>query len=216
MEGEAGKVDPKGSNTWQSQSWNAEHATARCHRYPAAPDPQTHSSRRSPPAQGRDPTRLSAYRTLGDHRGGAVRAAGAARAVRTHRAGGEQPPDDGPARQDVGAEHLVGRVHHAADVTDEVAAQGLAVRGGQVLPLEPVLVPLLLPEPHLKGKGKVWVFAQEMLKAQLGTTRPAAALSLARGEQTGWMCMAVSTDKSSVLSPSSSRASRTALLLSEL
>lgn len=96
-------------------------------------------------------------RTLGITDVGAVRAAGAAKAVRTHRAGGEQPADDGPARQDVGAEHLVGWMHHAADVTDEVAAQGLAVRGGQVLPLEPVLVALLLPEPHLKGKGKTWV-----------------------------------------------------------
>lgn len=71
-----------------------------------------------------------------------------------HRARGEQPADDGPAREDVGAQHLVGWVHHAADVPDEVAAQGLAVRGGQVLPLEPVLVPLLLPKPHLKAKGR--------------------------------------------------------------
>lgn len=164
--------------------------------------------------QGRDPTQLSAHQTLGIT--GAVGAVGAARAVRTYRAGGEQPPDDGPARQDVGAEHLVGWVHHPTDVTDEVAAQGLAVRGGQVLPLEPVLVPLLLPEPHLKGKKKKKGFAQGMLKAPLRTTRPAAAPSLARGEQTGWICTAVSTDKSSVLSLSSSWASRTALLLSEL
>lgn len=75
-------------------------------------------------------------------------------ARRTHRAGGEQPPDDGPAREDVGAEHLVGGVDHAADVAYEVAAQGLAVRGGQILPLKPVLVPLLLAEPHLEGKGE--------------------------------------------------------------
>lgn len=81
-------------------------------------------------------------------------------ARRTHRAGGEQPPNDGPAREDVGAEHLVGGVDHATDVAYEVAAQGLAVGGGQVLPLKPVLVPLLLAEPHLEGKGKPQVFAQ--------------------------------------------------------
>lgn len=70
----------------------------------------------------------------------------------THCAGGEQPADDGPARQNVRAEHLVGWVDYATDVADEVAAQRLAVWGGQVLPLEPVLVPLLLPEPHLQGR----------------------------------------------------------------
>lgn len=41
----------------------------------------------------------------------------------SYRAGGEQPANDGPAGQDVGAQHLIGRVHHAADVADEVATQ---------------------------------------------------------------------------------------------
>lgn len=41
----------------------------------------------------------------------------------SYRACGEQPANDGPAGQDVGAQHLIGRVHHAADVANEVAAQ---------------------------------------------------------------------------------------------
>lgn len=71
-----------------------------------------------------------------------------------YRAGGEQPANDGPARQDVGAQHLVGWMDHAADVADEVAAQRLALGRGQVLSLEPVLVPLLLPETDLSGSGQ--------------------------------------------------------------
>lgn len=69
-----------------------------------------------------------------------------------YRAGGEQPANDGPAREDVRAEHLVGWMDHSTDVADEVTAQGLAVWGGQVLPLEPVLVPLLLAKPDLEGE----------------------------------------------------------------
>lgn len=86
-------------------------------------------------------------------------------ALATHRAGGEQPPNDGPAWEDVGAEHLIGGVDHATDVAYEVTAQGLAVRGGQVLPLKPVLVPLLLAEPDLKGKGKTQVLLKPWGKA---------------------------------------------------
>lgn len=112
-------------------------------------------------------------------------------------------------------------MHHAADVTDEVAAQGLAVGGGQVQPLEPVLVPLLLPEPHLKGEGEGQALLRGRPKPRSGP--PALQQHTARprggggGRRRGWICTAVSTDKSSsVLSPSSSWASRTALLLSEL
>lgn len=97
-------------------------------------------------------------------------------ARRTHRAGGEQPPDDGPAREDVGAEHLVGGVDHAADVAYEVAAQGLAVGGGQILPLKPVLVPLLLAEPHLEGKGEPRVLLRARGKLRKKTTRTTTGL----------------------------------------
>lgn len=71
-----------------------------------------------------------------------------------YRAGGEQPADDGPAGQDVGAQHLIGWVDHPADVADEVTAQRLALGGGQVLPLEPVLVTLLLPKTYLTVWGQ--------------------------------------------------------------
>lgn len=43
--------------------------------------------------------------------------------VPSYRAGGEQPANDGPAGQDVRAQHLIGWVHHSTDVADEVAAQ---------------------------------------------------------------------------------------------
>lgn len=68
-----------------------------------------------------------------------------------YRAGGEQPADDGPAWQDVGAQHLIGWVDHPADVTDQVTAQRLALGGGQVLSLEPVLITLLLPKAYLSA-----------------------------------------------------------------
>lgn len=71
-----------------------------------------------------------------------------------YRAGGEQPADNGPAWQDVRAQHLVGWMDHATDVTDEVAAQRLALSGGQVLSLEPVLVALLLPKAYLAVAGQ--------------------------------------------------------------
>lgn len=38
---------------------------------------------------------------------------------------------------------------HTADVANEVTPQRLTLSGGQVLSLEPVLVPLLLSETHL-------------------------------------------------------------------
>lgn len=66
-----------------------------------------------------------------------------------YRTGGEQPADDGPAWQDVRAKHLIGWMDHPADVADEVTAQRLALSGGQVLSLEPVLITLLLPKPNL-------------------------------------------------------------------
>lgn len=72
-----------------------------------------------------------------------------------YRAGGEQPADDGPAWQNVGAQHLIGWVDHPADVTDEVTAQRLALSGGQVLSLEPVLITLLLPKTYLTMLGQM-------------------------------------------------------------
>lgn len=66
-----------------------------------------------------------------------------------HRARCQQPTNDGPSGQDVRAEHLIRRVDNPTDVANEVAAQRLAVGGGQVLALEPVLVSLLLTKPHL-------------------------------------------------------------------
>lgn len=69
-----------------------------------------------------------------------------------YRAGGEQPANDSPAGQDVRAQHLIGWVHHAADVANQVAAQRLALCRGQVLSLEPVLVSLLLAKTHLQGE----------------------------------------------------------------
>lgn len=66
-----------------------------------------------------------------------------------YRTGSEQPADNGPAWQDVRAKHLIGGMDHPTDVADKVTAQRLALSRGQVLPLEPVLVTLLLPKPYL-------------------------------------------------------------------
>lgn len=72
-----------------------------------------------------------------------------------YRTGSEQPADNGPARQDVRAKHLIGWMDHPTDVTDEVTAQRLALSRGQVLSLEPVLVTLLLPKPYLNTGYKL-------------------------------------------------------------
>lgn len=91
----------------------------------------------------------------------------------SYRAGGEKPANYGPAGEDVGTQHLVGRVDHSANVANEVAAQGLAVWGGQILSLEPVLVALLLAKAHLgKGRGS-WVGEQRY-----------------RGRERRYMCLA--------------------------
>ena len=62
----------------------------------------------------------------------------------------EEPSDDGPARDDVGAEELVGRVDDADDEPDEVATKWLRFGCREVLSLEPVLVAFVGPESHLK------------------------------------------------------------------
>lgn len=70
-----------------------------------------------------------------------------------HRARCQEPADDGPSGQDIGTQHFIGRVDDPTDVANEVTAQRLTVWGGQVLALEPILVTLLLTEPHLEEGG---------------------------------------------------------------
>jgi len=58
--------------------------------------------------------------------------------------------NDSPARDDVGAEELIGGMDDADNEADEVAAEALGLQGGEVGPLEPLLVPLVRPEPDLR------------------------------------------------------------------
>lgn len=65
------------------------------------------------------------------------------------RASGEEPSDNGPSWNNVGAEELICRVYDTDDEPYEIAAQRLRFRGRQVLPLKPILVSLVVAESHL-------------------------------------------------------------------
>ena len=73
---------------------------------------------------------------------------------RTHRAGGQEPPDDRPARHDLGFDLLVGWMDAVADEADQVAAESLALWRGQIHPLEPVLIAFVVAKEHLEKYTK--------------------------------------------------------------
>ena len=73
---------------------------------------------------------------------------------RTHRTGRQKPPDDGPARHDLGLNLLIGWMDAVADEADQVAAESLALRRGQIHPLEPVLIAFVVAKEHLEKYTK--------------------------------------------------------------
>lgn len=68
----------------------------------------------------------------------------------SYRAGCQKPANNSPARQNIRAQHFIGWMNHATYITNEVTAQWLALSCGQILPLKPVLVTLLLTKPNLQ------------------------------------------------------------------
>ena len=77
-------------------------------------------------------------------------------------ASGQEPPDHGPPRDNVGTEQFVGRVNDADDEAYEVAPQRLGLGGGEVLLLEPVLITLMRSKPYLKRGGVIFATNQRL------------------------------------------------------